>query len=110
LQPKLTVATYFATSSYVEQHKDVVERFARAMSKSLTYAHEHPDEVRSVVLTYTKIPSQAAKKMKLPLWTNDLNRPSIALVANETKKAGFIDSIPKMNELIWSGATGGGGS
>lgn len=74
------------------------------MDKSLSYARSHPDEVRSVVLSYTKIPPAAAKSMKLPLWRPDLNRPSIELVAAETKKVGFAESAPGLDELIWKGA------
>jgi NitT/TauT family transport system substrate-binding protein len=105
LQPKLTVATYFTRSDYLAKNEDVVKRFARAMNKSLSYAQSHPDEVRSIVLTYTKIPPQAAKKMKLPYWSPDLNRPSIQLIADETKKLGFAESAPKLDDLIWSGAS-----
>jgi NitT/TauT family transport system substrate-binding protein len=104
LQPKLTVATYFTKSDYVAKNGDVVKRFARAMNKSLSYAQSHSDEVRSIVLTYTKIPPAAAKKMQLPYWSPDLNRPSIQLIADETKKAGFAPSAPKLDDLIWKGA------
>jgi NitT/TauT family transport system substrate-binding protein len=107
LQPKLTVATYFTKSDYIAKNAGVVKRFATAMNKSLSYAQSHPDEVRSVVLSYTKIPPAAAKSMKLPFWSPDLNRPSIELVAAETKKVGFAESAPSLDELIWKGATGG---
>jgi NitT/TauT family transport system substrate-binding protein len=105
LQPKLTVATYFTNESYLEKNQDVVERFARAMNKSLAYAQEHPDEVRSIVLTYTKIPKVVAEHMQLPYWSPDLNRDSIELVAEETKKAGFLEALPSLDELIWKGGT-----
>ncbi len=36
--PDLSVATYFTSKEYEEKNPDVVERFARAMNKSLTYA------------------------------------------------------------------------
>ena len=45
--------------------------------------------------------------MKLPYWSPDLNRPSIELVAKQTAKAGFAESAPSLDELIWSGASGG---
>jgi NitT/TauT family transport system substrate-binding protein len=110
LQPKLTVATYFGKSQYIEQNGDVVTRFARAMKKSLVYAQGHPSEVRKIVPTYTKIPAKVAQKMKLPYWSSDLNRPSIDLVASETKRAGFIKKEPSIDDLIWSGAKGAAGS
>ena len=36
--PNLTVATYFATKQYIAENRDVVDRFMRAMEKSLEYA------------------------------------------------------------------------
>jgi NitT/TauT family transport system substrate-binding protein len=108
LQPKLTVATYFATTPFIKKNTDVVTRFAKAMNKSLAYAQSHPDEARKAVLSYTKIPPKAAQKMNLPYWSTNLNEPSIQLVANYTKHFGYAKTLPSMNELIWSGATAAG--
>ena len=107
LQTKLTVATYFSTTKYLEQNGDVARRFTRAINKSLVYAHGHPDEVRKIIPTYTKIPAKVAQKMRLAYWSSDLNRPSIELVAKEAERAGFVEKAPSVQDLIWSGATGG---
>jgi NitT/TauT family transport system substrate-binding protein len=106
LQPKMTVATYFATDAYLKSNSQTVQRFARAMNRSLQYAQAHPDEVRKIVPTYTKIPAAVAQKMKLPYWSTDLNRPSIQLVAQQSQKFGAIKSQPSLGDLIWSGAQG----
>src|SRR5215217_4467665 len=42
--PDLTVATYFTSKQYAEKNPDVVDRFAKAINKSLTYAQSHPAE------------------------------------------------------------------
>src|SRR3954447_249837 len=60
--PSYAVATYFATKQYAAQNKDVLDRFVRAINKSLDYAQSHPDEVRQIVPTYTKIPKEVAAK------------------------------------------------
>src|SRR3954453_20730105 len=73
--PKLTVASYFTTKQYLAQNEDAVSRFVAAMNKSLTYAQSHPAEVRKIVLTYTKIPPEAAQKMSLAQWSPDIGRP-----------------------------------
>jgi NitT/TauT family transport system substrate-binding protein len=110
LEPELTVGTYFTATPYLEENEDVVERFARAMNKSLAYTQAHPEEARKAVLGYTEIPPAVARTMKLSLWSTDLNRPSIELIADEAERFGFIESKPSMEELIWSGAEGGGAS
>jgi NitT/TauT family transport system substrate-binding protein len=104
LEPKLTVGTYFTTSSYLEQNEDVVERFARAMNRSLDYTQAHPDEAREAVIGYTEIPAPVAREMKLSLWSSDLNPDSIELIADEAEKFGFVEDKPTVDELVWDGA------
>ena len=98
--PKLTVATYFASKQYIQQHADVVKRFVTAMNRSLEYAQTHPAEVRKVVLTYTKIPAPAAQVITLPQWQSDLNRPTIDRTATLAKQYGFVKTVPNLNDLI----------
>jgi NitT/TauT family transport system substrate-binding protein len=96
----LTVATYFTSKQYAEENKDVVDRFVRAMNKSLDYAQAHPEEVRAVLGDYTQIPPEAAKVIKLPSWRPDLNRPTIEQLSQLSKKYGLIEEEPDLNQLI----------
>ena len=98
--PNYAVATYFVTKQYAAQNKDVLDRFVRAINKSLDYAQSHPDLVRQVVPTYTKIPKDVAAKMRLPQWSADLNRPSIQQTADLAQKYGFIKDKPSIDDLI----------
>jgi NitT/TauT family transport system substrate-binding protein len=106
LEPKLTVGTYFGTTQYIDGNGDVVERFARAMNKSLEYAQEHSEEARRAIAGYTEIPPEVAEVMKLSFWGTDLNRPSIERIADEAERFGFIEEKPSLDELIWSEASG----
>jgi NitT/TauT family transport system substrate-binding protein len=98
--PDLTVATYFTSKQYAQKNADVVKRFAKAMNRSLEYAQSHPQEARKVLGEYTKIPPQAAQKIKLPVWRTDLNRPTIEQLSKLSKKYGLIEQEPDLNELI----------
>jgi NitT/TauT family transport system substrate-binding protein len=98
--PNYAVATYFATKQYAAQNKDVLDRFVRAINKSLDYAQSHPDLVRQLVPTYTKIPKDVAAKMTLPQWSADLNQPSIQQTVDLAQKYGFIKDKPDLGELI----------
>jgi NitT/TauT family transport system substrate-binding protein len=98
--PNYAVATYFVTKEYAAKNKDVLDRFVRAINKSLDYAQTHPDEVRQIVPTYTKIPKDVAAKMKLPQWSSDLNQPSIQQTVDLAQKYGFIKDKPDLGELI----------
>ena len=107
MQPKMTIATYFASEPYIAKHADVVRRFIAAMKQSLEYAQTHHAAVRKIVGTYTKIPAAVAQKMNLPYWSADLNRPSIDLSATETQHFGYTKTKVGANQLIWSGADAG---
>jgi NitT/TauT family transport system substrate-binding protein len=72
----------------------------RAINKSLSFAQSHPDVVRQVVPTYTKIPPAVAKKMRLPTWSPNLNQPSIQQTADLAQKYGFIKDKPALGDLI----------
>jgi NitT/TauT family transport system substrate-binding protein len=98
--PDLTVATYFTTTQYAEENADTVDRFVRAINKSLEYAQAHPDEVRQTLLDYTEIPPEAAEAIKLPIWRTDLNEPTIEELSSLSKKYGLIEEEPDLNELI----------
>jgi NitT/TauT family transport system substrate-binding protein len=98
--PDLTVATYFSSKEYIEKNPDVVNRFVRAMNKSLEYAQTHPDEVRDVLTEYTEIPAAAAQQIKLPVWRADLNRPTIEQLNTLSKKYGLIEDEANLDELI----------
>jgi NitT/TauT family transport system substrate-binding protein len=98
--PDLTVATYFTSTQYAEENADVVDRFVKAMNRSLTYAQSHPDEVRDVLLDYTEIPPEAAEQIQLPIWRPDLNEPTIERLSELSLKYGLIEEQPDIDELI----------
>jgi NitT/TauT family transport system substrate-binding protein len=100
MAPNYTVATYFASKQYIGENREVVDRFNRAMQKSLDYASQHDSEVRAIVGTYTEIPKEVLDKMNLPVWKSDLNRPTIEQTSAAAKEFGFIEEEPSLDELI----------
>ena len=97
--PHLTVATYFATADYAAQNPGIVKRFVAAVNKSLDYANAHLSEVRSIVNTYAKIADAVLQAMVLPYWSHDLNKPSIAKLADLMVKYGLMPSKPDLNQM-----------
>jgi NitT/TauT family transport system substrate-binding protein len=103
--PSLTVATYFATSDYIEENPDVIDRFVRAMQKSLKFAQSNPDEVRRIVGTYTEIPGEALAAMNLPQWGPDLTVDTIETVGALMVQYGFVDEEPDVSAMIREGGS-----
>jgi NitT/TauT family transport system substrate-binding protein len=100
--PHLTVATYFTSADYAGQNAAVVKRFVAAIDRSLDYANAHPDAVRQVVTTYTKIDAPTTQAMVLPYWSHDLNKPSIVQLASLMERYGLTTGRPDVSSLYTS--------
>ncbi|MGW2521202.1 ABC transporter substrate-binding protein [Streptomyces sp. NPDC001617] len=98
--PNLTVAMYFTSTQYAQKNPAVVKRFQTATAQSLAYADAHPDEVRQIVATYTKVPASVLAKVTLPKWPADANRASIETQAQLGQEFGFFKKAPDLNTLL----------
>jgi NitT/TauT family transport system substrate-binding protein len=98
--PNLTVAGYFASKEFIAKNPAVLERFQRAIRKSLVYSAQHPEAVRKAVGTYTDIPAAVIAKIKLPVFKPDLNEPTIQTTIDLAAKYGYVEAKPNLGELI----------
>lgn len=101
--PNLDIAGYFTKKDTVSGKKDMVEKFQKAMNKSLEYAQEHPDEVRDIVGTYTKIGEDARAKMVLPKFTPEFNRDAAQKLGDAAVSYGTLKKAPNLDELLPNG-------
>lgn len=98
--PDLPIATYFTTTRTLASHKDLVTRFTAAINESLQYSAAHPDEVRQVVATYTKIPPALLAKMTLPAWPIQVNRASLRTLGDDARQDGLLQKAPDITGLL----------
>jgi NitT/TauT family transport system substrate-binding protein len=98
--PDLTVATYFAGTKLIQEKPDLIKRFTEAMKLSLEYAANHPDEVRAVLSTYTKITPEVAAKLILPKWPAEVNRQSVETLAGLAVGDGLLEKTPNLGALL----------
>jgi NitT/TauT family transport system substrate-binding protein len=98
--PDLTVAAYFTSQQILAGNPGLVQRFREAMSESLRYANEHPEEVRTVLGTYTQIAPDVAAKMTLPMWPESVNTTSVRALAGLAVDDGLLDRAPNLTELL----------
>jgi NitT/TauT family transport system substrate-binding protein len=103
LAPNFVNGGYEASDEYIAQNPDVVERFNRAMSRSVDYAEAHPDEVRRTIPTFTKIPAAVAEKIRLPVWSSKLDQRLLQQAADYTARYGIIKKAPEVGEMVWKG-------
>jgi NitT/TauT family transport system substrate-binding protein len=88
--PKLTIATYFASAKLAQENPDLVKKFTEAVAESLEYASEHPDEARQIVTTYTKIDGEVLKNLTLPAWPAAYDMASLEKVASLGEQDGIF--------------------
>jgi NitT/TauT family transport system substrate-binding protein len=100
LGPTSMLAAYFTTTEYAQKNPEVVKRFTAAVNKSLSFASEHPDEARAILLTYTKIDKAIADKLNLPLWTPHIDRESMNLMADLMVQDKMVPSKPDIDALL----------
>ncbi|MFI5800851.1 ABC transporter substrate-binding protein [Streptomyces sp. NPDC051677] len=99
--PKLTIAAYFASAKLAQEKPDLVKKFTEAVTESLEYASEHPDEARQIISTYTKIDGEVLKDMTLPTWPTEYDMASLEKLASLGEQDGiFGGKKPDLNTLF----------
>jgi NitT/TauT family transport system substrate-binding protein len=96
----LTVGAYFTTAANASSKPDLVKKFTAAMEKSLKYSQEHPDAVRKILPTYTKIDAATAEKLTLPNFADQINRASVEKLVTLSKGDGLLTSDVNLDELL----------
>ena len=99
--PNLTVAAYFASSKLIADDPDLVKRFTEAMNESLAYADAHPDEVRAILGSYTKIDPKVRESLTLPKWPTEINKPSVETLSKLGAQDGiFGTATPDLTKIL----------
>jgi NitT/TauT family transport system substrate-binding protein len=99
--PKLTAATYFTSTKLLQQKPDLVKKFTAAMTESLEYASQHPDEARQMLTSYTKISGPVLKELTLPTWPTEIDMASLQKLASLGEQDGiFGGKKPDLNALF----------
>ena len=100
MSPKLDIAGYFTSGKFLEENPDVAEDFTAAMTKAMSYADKHPDEVRDIVGTYTEIDQATRKKMTLPTYRAEFDKPSMETLGEAAVEFGTLSEAPDLDTLL----------
>lgn len=98
--PNLTVAAYFTSQKLIADDPELVKRFTEAMNESLTYADSHPDEVRAILGTYTKIDEKLRASLVLPKWPAQINEASLQTLIGLGEKDRIFSGTPDLAKLL----------
>ncbi|WP_035856230.1 ABC transporter substrate-binding protein [Cryptosporangium arvum] len=97
--PNLSVAGYFVNEKLLKSDRDLVDRFTEALKESNAYADAHPDEVRQILSSYTKITADLAPKLTLPKWPAEINKDSVATLGRLATGDKVLTKAPDLNAL-----------
>jgi NitT/TauT family transport system substrate-binding protein len=86
--PDLTIGTYFTTEQQIQKDPELTKNFQDAIQESLQYATDHPDDVRRILQTYTKIDAATAAALTLPT------------IADLMVKYGMTDKKPDVDAVL----------
>jgi NitT/TauT family transport system substrate-binding protein len=96
-----TVQTMWVTSaSYLAEHRDIVDKFVRALSKSNDYASTHDAELRQVVTTYTKTTAEVSAKIFMPVFSSSSDRENFQIYYDTMKQLGIIKKDVNLDSLF----------
>lgn len=98
--PQLDISGYFTTAAKVASKPELTAKFQRAMNKSLEYAQGHPQEVRDIVGTYTKIDAPTRAKLVLPRYRVDFNTGAAQKLADAAQEFGAIKKPADLKALL----------
>ena len=96
----LEVAMYFTSTTYAAANPDIVDRFTRAINKSLAYADDNPDAAREVLGTYTNIDPAVAEAAVLPRWPGEITVASVERLSELGISDGLFPSDPDVSRLL----------
>lgn len=96
----LTVATYFTTEQMLAENPELVDDFQAAMTESLQYAQDNPDELRRIITTYTSISPEAAEQIALPSFPEEINVESMETVAELMAEYGITEETADVDALL----------
>ncbi|KRE79563.1 ABC transporter substrate-binding protein [Arthrobacter sp. Soil763] len=100
MSPELDIAGYFTKADTIKNKAELTQKFTRAMNKSLEYAQTHPQEVRDIVGTYTKIDEATRAKMVLPRYRVEFNKDAFKTLGDAAAKYGTLSKAPNAGDLL----------
>jgi NitT/TauT family transport system substrate-binding protein len=93
-----------SSGAYIAKNGAVVERFVRAIHKSIDDFNRDPKIARETIAKNTKIPPAVIEKMRLGRWTTNSSLADMQFWIDAARKEGIITSSGvKVDDMVWKG-------
>ncbi|GAB3166806.1 ABC transporter substrate-binding protein [Myceligenerans halotolerans] len=98
--PELMIAAYFTSDQLVAEEPETVEAFRTALTESLAYAEENPDETREILDSYTEIDPAVKEAMVMPRFDTEVTADSFQTLADLALEYGLVDGEIDTSQLL----------
>ncbi|TQL46985.1 NitT/TauT family transport system substrate-binding protein [Homoserinimonas aerilata] len=98
--PNLDVGAYFTSADFAAENPDVLERFTKALTKSIEFSNENPTKVRAIVTTYTQTQWNERITAALPTYRTDFNAEAATKLATIAVKYLSLKHIPEFETFL----------
>jgi NitT/TauT family transport system substrate-binding protein len=99
-RPGLQIGCYFTSEKYLNQNRDVVDRFHAGVAETAKSIAADPAAFRAFLPKASEIPPPAAQKAVLPAWKADSDPASLDLTATLMKRYGITKDKPDTGDAI----------
>jgi len=100
VRANLPNASYFSSGRWIAENADTVQAFREALAESAQYAIDHPDEMRSIITTYTEMTEETLTAMRFPVILVDIDRDAYQTHIDLVKKWGKLNADVTVDDLL----------
>lgn len=100
VKPQTLVATYAATTEWLNSNPEAFERFDRAFRMADQFIRENPEEARSIIGRAIRLDSDALPLIEIPLFMDQVDADDLAETASEMLRFGFIERELDTSQML----------
>ena len=103
-QPGMQIGSIIATERYAERNPGVISSFQKAHAQTARYIATHEAEFRRALPKVAQLKPALAQKVKLPVWKENVDPPSVQRVSDAMARFGLVKRTPNVRGAIRDGA------
>ncbi|MDR5712118.1 ABC transporter substrate-binding protein [Nesterenkonia flava] len=99
-RPELMIGLYLTSEEFAEEHPDIVEAFRDGVAATAADIAEDPDAFREALPGLSEIESGLAQQVRLPQWSGEADRESLAFTSDQMLRFGMLDEPSELDHLL----------
>ncbi|WP_375001248.1 ABC transporter substrate-binding protein [Aeromicrobium sp. CTD01-1L150] len=97
---QMPITSLYTSQQVMDDDAELVESFVAATRRSLEYAAENPDEIKSILGTFTELSPEQIAQMTFSRWTSEVDRTGYEALAEQVLTDGSVDRAPDLSALL----------